>query len=560
MDLGCHPVWTYYIPMVNIQAALNLVLNQYSHLLGDVGKEVALPGKPKQGWQNYSDIFCDNLVVWCMNNHASTSNNQGRCIAAVREAFKMFQVSPQDIKSLGQGRLWEGNTYIPKSATKAYKRKCGDLEYTPGYISVKITLRELPAVEIISQLPGIMEELERDYIYLHDLDMATDCQHVTSRAILQDYLRNLDADTPFVEDRHKVGDHCLSWMSTTHKQQEVRNKVYNKFVQMLESAQVRTSLGSRLEELVASSDDKFTQRLLAAKHTGLSRLELTFYGSKVRPYKYYTRVLDKIKEQLQECLTYKVPYSAYWKYMVRNMPSMVGVYIPSHHTFAYCHWWNSVTGKKYGSHRGKISKEEAMTLLANYSFNDRPIYLVEICLDDADEISSTALTTYTRPVGCKAITLVAGGHKGLYPYKYSKGVLDFPDVGLVPYKNITIKWPTRRIRKGDPPLVRIMQQGATEEYIHVHDTAVHVSTYSAGYVVLEINHEYTICEVSKHQYRGKDTLFAITTGAVHIRCGNSLGGLLQRWLDKHPKGKAPYMGFKTTTKRKVHGVWDILVV
>ncbi|KAG0007328.1 hypothetical protein BGZ82_005466, partial [Podila clonocystis] len=53
------------------------------------------------------------------------------------------------------------------------------------------------------QLPAIMETLEEDFIYLHDLDMATDCQYVTSRDILQDYLVHLDPDTKFVGDRHK---------------------------------------------------------------------------------------------------------------------------------------------------------------------------------------------------------------------------------------------------------------------------------------------------------------------------------------------------------------------
>lgn len=551
----------YYITMPrNIQAVLNEVLNQYSYLLGDVGKEVALPGKPKQGWRKYSDIFCDNVVVWCLDNHAGTKNNKGRCIAVVRKAFRKFSIPTQDIKVLGHGKLWDDNIYIPRSTINSYKRKCADKDYIPGYISVKVTLRELSAVDIIAQLPTIMEKLDKKYIYLHDLDMATDCQYVTSRSILQDYIKSLDPETRFVDDRSRVGDHCLSWMITTDKEQEVRCKIYNKFIQMMESAQVRSSLGSRLEELVGSSDEKFTKKLLAAKDKGLSRLELTFYGTRIRSYKYYMRMLDKVKDQLHECRTYKVPYSAYWQYMVDNIPSMIGIHVPSRSTFAYCHWWNSVTGKKYGSHRGKVGRQEAMTLLANYSFNDRPIYFVEVQMDDDEKISNTILTTYTRPVGSKAITLVAGGNHGLYPYKYTKDILGYADVGLVSHENITIGWPTRRIYKGAPPLVNIVQQDTTDEYIRVHDTAVHVSTYKAGYIVLEANHEYTICEVTTYQYRGKDTMFAITTSGVHVRCGESLTALVQRWLNKHPEGKAPHITFKTVIKRKVHGVWDILVV
>jgi hypothetical protein len=48
--------------MPSIAATINQALNLYSHFIGDVGAEIALPGKPKTGWKKYSEIFCDNVI------------------------------------------------------------------------------------------------------------------------------------------------------------------------------------------------------------------------------------------------------------------------------------------------------------------------------------------------------------------------------------------------------------------------------------------------------------------------------------------------------------------
>lgn len=41
------------------------------------------------------------------------------------------------------------------------------------------------------------------------------------------------------------------------------------------------------------------------------------------------------------------------------------------------YWWNSVTSKKYGYIWSNVSPNAVHNLLANYSFNDRPIHYLE---------------------------------------------------------------------------------------------------------------------------------------------------------------------------------------
>ncbi|KAF9536255.1 hypothetical protein EC957_011847, partial [Mortierella hygrophila] len=245
--------------------------------------------------------------------------------------------------------------------------------------------------------------------------IARDCQYVTSRPILEKYLKEQyddgDEKLEIVKDLDKVGNHCLSWILYTYKNQKIRCKMYNKFVQMMESAETRMSLGSRMEDLVMAQDKKLHKRLRKAKKCGLSRLEITFYGKKLRKFAYYEEVVNDTMDVLQDCPTYRVPFEEYWRYMASTITSMVGVHIVAENTtaFAYCHWWNSITKKKYGSYRNKVGKDEAMKALANYSFNDRPIYLLEVEMENGI-IKNIINTKYKRPIGCTEITLVSGGH------------------------------------------------------------------------------------------------------------------------------------------------------
>jgi hypothetical protein len=66
--------------------------------------------------------------------------------------------------------------------------------------------------------------------------------YITTRHFLKDHLDD-NGITP-INDCRKVGDHCISWMGNTDKTANIQYRVYNKFVQMVESAEAHKSLGS----------------------------------------------------------------------------------------------------------------------------------------------------------------------------------------------------------------------------------------------------------------------------------------------------------------------------
>lgn len=553
--------------MSAIPNTINKALNLHAHLISDVGKEIALPGTPKTGWKKYSKIFCDSLILWGLHNRADFVDEQRKNTTAnIREAFKDLDLSHSMVKVVNEGYIKANSFFNSEMLQKHRKKFRSSAAYQAGYFSIKVTLHELEAITLISNLQAILDELQVDYIVVHDMDIATDCRHVTSRPILQQFLQDkFGENLDIANDLHKVGNHCLSWFGVTEKDQKVRCKVYNKLVQMLESAEVKMSLGSRMENFVMDVDVDLHKRLRKAKNTGLTRLELTFYGQEIYKFSYYKGVLDAIKEEIQECPTFRVKHEAYWKYMVGNISSMVGIHVTmaEESAFAYCHWRNSVTGKKYGSYRQGVERDEAMTLLANYSFNDRPIYFLEVEMDEMDDkkIKDITVTKYKRPDGCTEITLVAGAHKGMYPYIYDDDVLQFEDMGIVEADNIKIQWPETRIRKGAPPIVNIQLDNMDgENFIQVRERAIHKATYGVGYNILETNTSYTVIAIAMDTFRNKEYIFATLSNGIKVRCGLSLETKIVAWLEEYPDGQAPYMHFTTLQFGTVRGGFrDIFV-
>lgn len=549
--------------MSSIHATINQALNLYSKFIADVGKEIALPGEPKNGWKKYSKLFCDNVIFWALVDAGGDVDKQKKnSIATIIDALEGDGVNRSMIRVLRQGTIKEDGFFHRRTLRKFGKKAKGVVEY----FSIKVTLHSLELATLLASLKASTEDLEKEYIFLHDVDVATDCRRVTSRPILQKYLEdNFGDDIEIVNDLSKVGNHCLSWIAITEDEQKVRCKVYNKFVQMMESAETTSSLGSRMESLVIDVDGKLHKRLRKARKMGLSRLEVKFYGGDLQTLAHYEKYLENVKDMIQKCPTFEVPFEEYWKYMASTISSMVGVFASGKvggsqkSVFAYCHWWNSITTKKYGVLREKVGREEALKLLANYSFNDRPIYFLEVSLEDPSK--EIKVTKYMRQAGCTEMTFVAGRQNGLYPYIYHDEVYEFADMGIVPTNNITINWPETRLRKSSPPLVDIHQVAIDDEdlYMQTEKLSGTKASYKPAHEVLTERTKYTIVAAVTSTFRGKEYIFVTLTNGLKCRCGKSLEAKVVKWLDEYEDGKVPQMEFTTTTKIRVRGYTDICV-
>jgi len=463
-----------------------------------------------------------------------------------------------------------GEDYFSEDMKEAFAAEFSGQALYMGYIAIKISLQQCRAKRVVLALSPMLETLRSKHMVLHDIDMTRDCRYVTERRLVEQHLLQ-NGITTVIKDRHRVGDHCTSWMGSSDDTKNIRYKVYNKFVQILESAEVRKSLGSRMEGLVADDDERFMARLLRHKDHGMSRLELTFYGNTLLSLDEYKAHLDHARALLSTCRVYDYSYEEMWKERANYIESMVAVHIPAKKVFAYCHWWNSVTSKKYGYMWKNVGSKLVPLLLANYSFNDRPIHYIKVKVDDAGVVEIISEKVYEREPGCTAMTLVAGKTKGMFPSRDTcEGlVYEFSEVGIVEHKNISIGWPEKKHSKKSRPLAVLVGKPTSDS----HEGYVrwmkkpHSTLFTADYNILVPGTEYTVVAAGLADFRGKSYWHLVTECGLKVKAGKSLEGIWERWRGQYrgDNGRVlihqiPKMRFLAERKVRSRGTFDMKCV
>ncbi|KAH7043376.1 hypothetical protein BKA57DRAFT_469687, partial [Linnemannia elongata] len=293
------------------------------------------------------------------------------------------------------------------------------------------------------------ETLRCKHMVLHDIDMTRDCRYVTERRLVEQHLLR-NGITTVIQDRSRVGDHCISWMSSSDDTKNISYKVYNKFVQILESAE-------------------------------------------------YLAHLDDARTLLSTCPVYDHSYEEMWKQRADWIQSMVAVHIPA---------------KKYGYMWKNVGSKLVPLLLANYSFNDRPIHYIKVKVDDAGVVEIISEKVYERESGCTAMTLVAGKTKGMFPSRDTcEGlVYEFSEVGIVEHKNISFGWPEKKHSKKSRPLAVLVEKltsDSHEGYVRWMKKP-HSTLFTADYNILVPGTEYTVVAAGLTDVRGKSYWHLVT--------------------------------------------------
>ncbi|KAG0195008.1 hypothetical protein BGX28_002566, partial [Mortierella sp. GBA30] len=97
---------------------------------------------------------------------------------------------------------------------------------------------------------------------------------------------------------------------------------------------------------------------------------------------------------------------------------------------------------------------------------------------------------YEREPGCKAIALVPGPQKGMFPSREDcpDGCRKFHNVGVVEVENISIAWPKRSHDRRSPPLAEIIEcEDAEYDGLVRRLKITHPSLYTTAYEVLQAN-------------------------------------------------------------------------
>jgi hypothetical protein len=520
---------------------------QERYLNNTAGINYAHKGKKKTGWKNASALFCDNIILWCATHIllAKKSTEIGLYIGIVRAVLSRYFTTDQyKISYLYSGACKDDAT-IKRSMHKRKERELGMEGYEGWYLAIKVSFENTPFVSLIPTLATVLAELKRMCVVLHDMDIAMDCAYISSRSIIENYILGKGIQrSDIVKDRHSVGDNCISWYSKASDDLSIRTKVYNKFVQMLESCDLRSSIGSQLNYLVSNPDAALLERLQKYVPTGMSRIELTIYSPKIKTVDDYRSIMDKTLGFLKVCPTFKVSFEKHWQAIVDKLQQMTAVYIRDKKVFAYCHWWNSITKRKQGLVKSGVPISEVKTLLANLGFNDRPIHYLLVESTGEKSYRMIKHKVYMREKGCTAITLVPGISNSLYPFRAEllHDALSFECIGLSSFQNVTIEWPETRLRRDrNGTLARIVRVKKPDAFdlsalrdtidlcetpkVIQYDEVIQMSKYKPDYQVLKPGTTYAVSSFGYGVYRGKQYLCLTLDEATHVRCSPGMSSV-----------------------------------
>ncbi|KAL1933991.1 hypothetical protein VTP01DRAFT_8081 [Rhizomucor pusillus] len=266
------------------------IFEENAELLNDVAYvDYTIGGlNPRFSWSDMSTAFCDSMLFWCLTC-ASLMRKPEEIDDLLRARFAMVtdELSGVIIKYVYSGLCGECLAVFPidklQRALREFKVEAKD--FKAAYIAIKVSFQQqLPLETVIRCVREVIRLLEESTIILHDIDISVDCAFISTRAIIKDYLSKLGVTESDIAVKVKdVGLNCISWRRYTTSVPPVilRTKIYNKFVQMLESTDIRSSLGSQLANLIMDPCSRFAQKLRSFSGSGMSRIEITFYSSTV---------------------------------------------------------------------------------------------------------------------------------------------------------------------------------------------------------------------------------------------------------------------------------------
>ena len=116
-----------------------------------------------------------------------------------------------------------------------------------------------------------------------------------------------------IDNDNTVGRNCLSYMETVDDIQ-TRPKIYNKFVQMVETQSVRSKTGCHWKDWVAQKGTRLAKARDLSSERGLTRAEVTFYiDNDIPSDEFISNTLSQIEQYIPKSLVYSTPFVRAWE-------------------------------------------------------------------------------------------------------------------------------------------------------------------------------------------------------------------------------------------------------
>ena len=425
-----------------------------------------------------SQIFVDNFLLSLLipdtllldGRKFSDVSSVNRII---RDTLKSYGLNRCSVKAVGTELLTDEEKWTEEEKQKlAYSKDPCSKYYFQNF---KIACSDENMDAVMSYLREEYFNNRKTQFTLRDLDCSLDCQGSFSKKQIMDHMtdncgfrmqggsyRGLD-ETPgtILDNDSSVGRNCLTYMAEADGF-KVRCKVYNKFVQCLETIAVRTNVGQHWKDWVEREGTRLASSRDKAQARGLTRVEVTFYikanKQKIPSDRLIARTLENITSYIPKHLVYSTPYEATWRAYCECMVHTLVVVEEAEEqrpekkrTATIVYSYNEVTGKISGQKIRDWDKREKWCLANMALGGNLPIDIIDVELDSSErksemekkrlamELSAKRYFRHRKDGSTRFKTQVTStAHsQGPSPTDQTRNNLKLTKAGFVPTENCT---------------------------------------------------------------------------------------------------------------------------
>ena len=182
-----------------------------------------------------------------------------------------------------------------------------------------------------------------------------------------------------IDNDAKVGKNCLTWMENVDGI-TTRQKIYNKFVQNLESKCVRSLIGSHWKDWVCQKGTSLSAARDLAKERGLTRAEVTIYiqNNKIPDEDFIDPVLEKIVKYIPKDIVYSTSFANTWKSYCNTFKHSLVCIDRTKNIGIIVYSYNQITGKISGQMILEWTEKEKWCLDKLTLNGNLPLDIIEV--------------------------------------------------------------------------------------------------------------------------------------------------------------------------------------
>ena len=197
-------------------------------------------------------------------------------------------------------------------------------------------------------------------MFLQDIDVTMDFAGSFDKdEVIEHLIKNMDfrmegdgnlAPRTILDNERFVGRNCLTYMEELGGV-VTRQKVYNKFVQMLESQSVRSVIGCHWRDWVVQEGTRLAAARDVSTYRGLTRAEVTFYidsSGYIPSERLIEDTLLRIVEYIPTGLVYSTPFSKTWEIYCNSFVHSLVCIDRQENMGLLIYSYNEITGKLSG--------------------------------------------------------------------------------------------------------------------------------------------------------------------------------------------------------------------